>query len=1559
MSKAPKRAEKVVESSISERAYQSLLETAQGLHFLTNADNCFTYISPAFKTVLGRDPESLIGKNLSTIIHKDDWIGLQTQLTLLPCCDTHYQDVRLLHADGSSRSAKCAIKNELTNPDVKAFVWSAVDYTDLQQKTVELDGSRTNFKTVLDHSNDAICSVDTEGRLITFNSVLRDIFRTIFKVDLEVGMRLNDVVPSEEQAFWNPMYERAFRGERVSEERRYISPYGDEIIQFTLNPVFDGDRVVAISVFGRNVTTERRILDQIQFQANILSQTGDIILATDKEGKVTYWNPAAERQFGIYAKDVIGTIGRDIMPEWKPEESYEAIDSALAETGKWKGLFRLKSTDGTERVLSTSIYSLKENGQDTGRLSISYEITEQEKIQKALAESEAQYRKLFEESPLPMWIFSTETFKFLQVNRAACELYGFTKEEFADLNLLDIRLPEDHQEFYEESIQQIQNTGNEVSIIVRHKKKNGEPIYVQIFHHLVKYNNEVARFSLLEDVTRRMEVERELQIANDRYRLASEAVASVIYDVDLKTGHSDRTRGLLNLLGFEPQENGVDSIDWWFTRIHPDDAGNVRALLDKVLHSERSYEAEYRMQHKDGRYIYVWDRGVVARDESGTAIRIVGSTQDVTELVLSKNELQKSNERYRLASEAITSLIYDLDFETGYCERSSGLKTLLGFDPKESPEISTLEWWQQRIHPDDLDRANSAIENIPADQQICEAQYRVLHRDGHYIHVWDRCRISRDPIGKIVRLIGSTQDITAEVRAKQEIEEANERYRLASQAVTSVIYDWNLLTDECIVSPGMIDLLGFDPVQSPEIQRAEWWSQKIHPDDLPFVSQIVWDAIQDKAAYEVEFRMQHRDGHYVYVWDRGIIQRDPTGKAIRVVGSTQDVTEEIRIKKELQLANERFQLASEAVTSVIYDLDVTTGRSQRSSGLKLLLGFDQNENPEIGTIEWWHSRIHPEDVERVKGTVIRPDQRLYEAEYRMLHKDGHYISVWERGRIVRDKEGNIIRIIGSTQDVTAQIQDKLAIEQANERFVLASKAVTSVIYDWDLCTHSVVANGFFEMLGYSQEKTTVESAKWYHLESFADSEIHAEDRERVRDTIWSAINGDKTLYETEFRMQHRDGHYVYVWDRGIIQRNASGAAVRIVGSLQDITPRKRMEAQLEQERNLAILAKEKAEEMTRLKSSFLANMSHEIRTPMTAILGFSELLHERIKDPELAEHTAVIESSAKRLLVTINGILDLAQVESRSIKLSPVVTPINSEIRRICSLLEPLASQKQIKLTFTPSESSFEGFVDAKQLDHVVTNLIGNAIKFTDTGSVQVKVEGPFERETPIPLVPGFSSYSSGRTPVGEHFTITVEDTGFGIAPENLPLIFEEFKQESTGYHRSHEGTGLGLTISSRLTEAMGGSIEVRSARHVGSTFIVRLPIGDVPVSKADEKPKKKIVLVEDSLETVKLVTAILGQKYDVLHARSIADARGLFKELVPDLIFMDINLGEFTTGLDLTIELRQHKSFRNVPIIAITAYAMQADRKMALEAGCTDYIAKPFTRSQIVEIAQQYLVAQ
>ncbi|GJQ64305.1 MAG: hypothetical protein SCALA702_33580 [Melioribacteraceae bacterium] len=400
------------------------------------------------------------------------------------------------------------------------------------------------------------------------------------------------------------------------------------------------------------------------------------------------------------------------------------------------------------------------------------------------------------------------------------------------------------------------------------------------------------------------------------------------------------------------------------------------------------------------------------------------------------------------------------------------------------------------------------------------------------------------------------------------------------------------------------------------------------------------------------------------------------------------------------------------------------------------------------------------------------------------------------------------------------------------------------------------------------------------------------------------------------------------------------------GIMRDISERKIVEEQLK-------LAKEKAEEMSRIKSNFLANMSHELRTPLISILGFSQFLVEELTDSELQGMAEIVNKGGNRLLDTLNLLLDISQIESGKISINESLVDINQTIFSVIDSYHKLAIEKNLIFTEELSEDILTVKADENMLLQIIEKLLDNAIKFTKEGSVKIK---------------------SGKKTNGEkqYCFVEISDSGIGINPEKLGFIFQEFRQASEGATRDFEGIGLGVTISKRFIEYLGGYLDVSSIPDQGSTFTVNLPIAssnknlktkiDHSLHAGNENKmgynsgKPRLLYLEDDFATREFAKLILEKEFELDAFESTDDVLQSLKNNSYDLFLIDVNLGNGESGLQILSALNHDNHYKNVPKVAVTAFAMKGDEENLIHMGFTHYLSKPFDKKGLLHLVKTIL---
>ncbi len=456
-----------------------------------------------------------------------------------------------------------------------------------------------------------------------------------------------------------------------------------------------------------------------------------------------------------------------------------------------------------------------------------------------------------------------------------------------------------------------------------------------------------------------------------------------------------------------------------------------------------------------------------------------------------------------------------------------------------------------------------------------------------------------------------------------------------------------------------------------------------------------------------------------------------------------------------------------------------------------ILGYKRPED--ILGRAFWEVAVDPEKARHVWEERKRGQAATYEIEIYDAH--GNIRPLLVNATPLVDEEGNVTGSIAVFSDLTEQkaYEEKLKLSEARYRILsqLISAYAFGMRFSPDGRLEKLwVTDSVEDVLGYSVED-------WFAKDWRKEQYIHEEDKRLLIEQLGLMLRGEMPLYtEREIRMYTRAGdlRWMYLYVTGEWQETDGERWLYLYGGVQDITRQKEIEREL-------IEAREKAEEMTRLKSAFLANMSHEIRTPLTAIIGFAQILNDEVPE-HLKEFSQMIEQGGLRLLDTLNAVLDMSRLESGNMQLAPAPLCLNEEVQEVVDLMQPVARKKGLELIAILPEEPVWMTTDQGCIRRILDNLVGNALKFTEEGFVQVQV-----------------------TPLKDEVLIEVIDTGIGISKEFLPHIFEDFRQESQGYTRTHEGSGLGLSITRRLVQLMGGTISVESVKGEGSIFRVTLPL--------------------------------------------------------------------------------------------------------------------------------------
>lgn len=534
-------------------------------------------------------------------------------------------------------------------------------------------------------------------------------------------------------------------------------------------------------------------------------------------------------------------------------------------------------------------------------------------------------------------------------------------------------------------------------------------------------------------------------------------------------------------------------------------------------------------------------------------------------------------------------------------------------------------------------------------------------------------------------------------------------------------------------------------------------------------------------------------------------------------------------------------------------------------------------------------------------------------------------------------QGNMIDIFCLNSTELHKAQQKLSA--TNSKLAMALDVANIVPWKWDLKSKTILCD-INRPIELSTDEQEVEDSQLSVPDSQYFSKIFKEDRERVKQAYRDLIEGRAEKVKEEYRIvnvQKNNLHKVeWVEAQAAVEaRDEDGKPLTLVGSSLVITNRKKMEQEL-------TTAKELAEESNRLKSAFLANMSHEIRTPLNAIVGFSGILASTEEEEEKQEYVSIIENNNTLLLQLISDILDLSKIEAGTLELNYSNIELNELMRELERGFLLRVKTDAVKLEFVEPAGLCMAYTEKNRLSQLMINLVTNAIKFTEKGSIRFGYE---MRENEL------------------YFYVT--DTGCGIPKDKQQNIFGRFVKLNS----FAQGTGLGLSICKTLMDHMGGRIGVESEEGKGSTFWFTLPYK--PAVKEDKKQMPKdiqpvsiernkltILVAEDNASNYKLFESILKYDYHLIHAWDGMEAVEMFRKHNPQIVLMDINM-PVMDGYEATREIRKYSA--KIPIIAVTAFAYASDEQKVMESGFDGYMPKPINakllKAQLVDIMQKRII--
>ncbi|PBQ30315.1 hypothetical protein CNR22_00580 [Sphingobacteriaceae bacterium] len=750
----------------------------------------------------------------------------------------------------------------------------------------------------------------------------------------------------------------------------------------------------------------------------------------------------------------------------------------------------------------------------------------------------------------------------------------------------------------------------------------------------------------------------------------------------------------------------------------------------------------------------------------------------------------------------------------------------------------------------------------------------------------------------------------------------SERLKHATEGAQVGTFEYDLVKNTLICDAVLYSLYGVKPYTYPTAFDA--WRAHLHPKDYEITNQKIQAAIRGEIKFDTEFRVIWPDGSVHYIKSKAEILREPGGKATRMLGANWDITAQKQTERELKLSNERDRIFVEQSPNAIamFDTDMRymAASEQWIKDYKLsnvnIIGRSHYEIfPEIS--EDW-KKIH---ADCMKGKINKCEEAYFERADGVNQWITWDIRPWY---ISEDIIGGLMMYTADITKAKERELEKLRVEE-----ILNKTNEIARIGTWEavLGTRKVTWSKITKEIHGVPENYQPDFD--YELNFFPEGE----NRDNLIKAIDTLIKFNKP-YDLELEIITTTGERK--WVRSIGQAEFEhGVCKRVYGMFQDIHESKKAKEAIIEAKNLA-------EQSALLKETFLANMSHEIRTPMNAIVGFTNLLLKKDLGDEEREYMQIVKNSGENLLRIINDILDISKINSGMMTFEEHPLNISEIFASLRLMLLQKATEKGIGLSFdTPPSLSLNILGDPTRLTQILLNLLGNAIKFTQKGSVKIKA----------------SLVSEDK----ESFVVkfSVKDTGIGIAKDKLNYIFDRFSQAEQHTTRTYGGTGLGLSIAKQLIELQHGTIECISEPGEGSDFIFTLPfkkttthlknqLNSIKLEKA-RFDNLKVLIVDDNPINIKLIKGMFSEfKMQIETAENGLQAVEKVRQSTYDLVLMDIEMPEMS-GYEASEHIRKTLG-NNVPIIAMSAHAMSEEKERSLQLGMNDYISKPLKAELLFE---------